>query len=513
MIKRMHTKHITVGKELTLQDITSIISTAPKIAFDPDGKKRSLASKKHVFDISKDSVVYGVNTGFGPMAYTFIGPEKQTELQYNLIRSHACGMGAPLPAETVRAIMLVRLHTLAKGYSGASDEVLTLLATLLEKNITPVVPEHGSVGASGDLVQLAHVALVVIGEGEVFFEGTRQKTTDVFTACDLSPATLSGRDGLALINGTAAMTGIAAVNILKAHTLMENAILHTAFLYEIIGAHTECIDDIIFEVRPHPGQKYVTQKLQELVSTSTRVQKRTTYTAPDKVETTTELQRTPQEIYSLRCAPQILGPIYDTISNAEQVIVTELNSVTDNPIIKPPDGTFHNGNFHGDYVSLEMDKCRIATTKLSLLLERQLNFLLNPKQNGILPPFSNGGIVGLNLGLQAAQFVATSTAAENQTLATPMSTHTISTNNDNQDIVSMGTNSALLTSTVIANTFQIQSILCATIAQSLEVLGIQNQMPKQLHQHYVQVREIFPFISDDIVFSAKMESLCEYLKL
>lgn len=375
-----------------------------------------------------------------------------------------------------------------------------------------MVPEHGSVGASGDLVQLAHIALTVIGEGEVFFEGKKQKTADVFKACSLSPATLSGRDGLALINGTAAMTGIAAINSINAHKLIETAIMHTAILYETIQAHTECIEDIIFEIRPHAGQTYVIKKLQELLSSSTRVQKRTNYNTPNPSKETGELHRTPQEIYSLRCVPQILGPIHDTIVRAEYIIETELNVVTDNPVINTPDGTFHNGNFHGDYISLEMDKCRIAITKLSLLLERQLNFLLNPKQNGVLPPFSNGGTVGLNLGLQAAQFVATSTAAENQTLATPISTHTISTNNDNQDRVSMGTNSALLTATVINNTFQIQSTLCATVMQALEVLAIQDQIPKPLHEHYKDVRNIFPFISNDINFSTEIESLCTYLK-
>jgi histidine ammonia-lyase len=308
------------------------------------------------------------------------------------------------------------------------------------------------------------------------------------------------------------MTGIAAINNINAHKLIETAITHTAILYEIVEAHVECIEDIVFEVRPHPGQKHVIQKLQGLLSSSTRVHKRTNYPTPDAIEHTAELQSIPQEIYSLRCAPQILGPIYDTIMGAEKIIDIELNAITDNPLISASGGTFHNGNFHGDYISLEMDKCRIAITKLSLLLERQLSFLLNPKQNGILPPFSNGGTVGLNLGLQAAQFVATSTAAENQTLATPISTHTISTNNDNQDIVSMGTNSSLLTSRVIDNTFQIQSILCATVAQSIEVLAIQNQIPDSLQTHYTQVRNIFPFISDDINFSRKMEALCTHLK-
>ena len=224
---------LTVGETITFEDISILISSQVAVSIDSASQKRIAESNDFVKTAPKSKVIYGINTGFGPMATTYIGPNKQQQLQYNLIRSHACGLGSPIDARTVRTMMFIRLHTLAKGYSGVSQSVLETLISFIEHDITPVVPEHGSVGASGDLVQLAHIALALIGEGNVFYENKVQPTSEVLSKLSITPATLTGRDGLALINGTTAMTAIAAVNVLQLEKLLSHATHAAALLYEI----------------------------------------------------------------------------------------------------------------------------------------------------------------------------------------------------------------------------------------------------------------------------------------
>jgi len=502
---------LTVGETITFEDISILISSQVAVSIDSASQKRIAESNDFVKTAPKSKVIYGINTGFGPMATTYIGPNKQQQLQYNLIRSHACGLGSPIDARTVRRMMFIRLHTLAKGYSGVSQSVLETLISFIEHDITPVVPEHGSVGASGDLVQLAHIALSLIGEGNVFYENKVQPTSEVLSKLSITPATLTGRDGLALINGTTAMTAIAAVNVLQLEKLLSHATRAAALLYEIAEVNIESIHSIVSEVRPHPGQTEIAKTLRTLLAQSIRVAAANTRTVPDAVVETSTLQSAPQEIYSLRCVPQILGPVVETVDFSKAKIQTEMNAVTDNPVIK--DGhAYHNGNFHGDYLSLEMDKCRIATTKLSILLERQLNFIVNPRQNGILPPFANRGVIGLDLSLQAAQFVATSTTAENQTLSNSMYVHSITTNNDNQDVVSMGTNSALLTAKVVENTFHVQAILHVAIMQAIDVLKISKEIAPELKKAYASIRTVFPVLTEDRYFATQLQDVVDQLK-
>lgn len=464
---------INVGKKITLLDIEMFCKRTVDVLITNKVLNKVEKSNKYLKKISKQKIVYGINTGFGPMARTYIGPNKQQELQYNLIRSHAAGQGQIIDKRFIKVMMLIRLHTLAQGFSGINIEILNLLKSFIEKNIIPVVFEHGSVGASGDLVQLSHIALSLIGEGDVCVNGKIQKTSTVLKRNKLKPIELHDRDGLALINGTSAMTAIASVNLIEAMRIINMSISLSAFIYEIVGANKESISPMVSQVRNHDGQKIVAEMMTGLLKSSQLTTNTIEYRIPNSIKSDTlSLDEVLQEIYSLRCTPQIIGPILDTINNATKVVETEINSVTDNPIISPEKGIFHSGNFHGDYVSLEMDKVRIAMTKLSLFMERQIHFLFKPELNGKLPPFINTGTVGLTLGFQGLQFVATSNAAENQTLSTPMSIHTIPTNNDNQDIVSMGTNSALLTAKVIENTYEIQAILFASVLQSINYLSI-----------------------------------------
>ncbi len=491
-------KKISVGGRLTLSDIALFLEGNVSIEINKEVLKKIAISKKYLDTVSAREIIYGVNTGFGPLARTHIHPSKQRDLQYNLVRSHAVGQGTPLDQRFVRVMMLLRLHTLAQGFSGVSTEVLQGLKNFIEKGIVPVVFEHGSVGASGDLVQLAHIALALLGEGEVFMEGKRVKTSVAFKKHALKPVPLSGRDGLALINGTSAMTAISAINIIEGEHLTSLAITSSALLLEIVGANIESIHPFISQMRPHKGQTQTAKMMNDLLKGSRLIKNKTHHLMPEVGSNgTSPIENVVQEIYSLRCVPQIIGPIIDTISFAKGIVETELNSVTDNPIISSLHGALHSGNFHGDYIALEMDKLKIAITKLSLLQERQINFLCNPRLNAVLPPFVTQGTPGLDMGLQGLQFVATSTAAENQVLSTPMSVHTISTNNDNQDIVSMGTNAALMTSRVIENTYQIQAILFASILQAVDFLGIKKELGEGTGHMYEDVRRFFPFFKKD----------------
>ncbi|MFC1732237.1 histidine ammonia-lyase [candidate division KSB1 bacterium] len=503
-----------IGTIIHISDVAHAAAGAVSVSISRQTENRVLCSNKMLHSYSKENTIYGINTGFGPMSRVHIGPKKQQELQYNLIRSHAAGQGEPISVSHVRAMMLARLHTLTLGFSGVSIGVVRTLKRFIEKDIVPVVPEHGSVGASGDLVQLAHIALALIGEGDVVSGGKKMTAKSALKKHKVSVATLTGRDGLALINGTSAMTAIAAVNIHKAKRLVHLALIAAALLLEIAEADRESIHPVVSSVRPHKGQESAARKIRNLLRGSHLVvphKRRKSVSVPSDSDTV-ETSDSVQEIYSLRCVAQVIGPVLDTLSYAEQVVETEINSVTDNPIISKEHGVVHAGNFHGDYVSLEMDKLRIAITKLSILLERQLNFLCNDRINQKLPPFVNLGVVGLDLGLQGLQFVATSTVAENQTLATPISTHSITTNNDNQDVVSMGANASLLTDKVIENTYQITSILFAAILQAVDHLSQQDRMSPKTMSAYTELRRAFPRFTKDKPLSRDVERLRDRLK-
>lgn len=499
---------IKIGSTLSIENVARTADGPVSISIPKQVERRIARSNAVLREHADKETIYGVNTGFGPMARVYIGKKKQQELQYNLIRSHAAGQGKPIDVGYVRAMMLVRLHTLSLGYSGVSMNVISTLKRCIEKDIVPIVPEHGSVGASGDLVQLAHIALGLIGEGEMIAKGKRMSAQSALKKYKIRPATLTGRDGLALINGTTAMSAIAAVNIHKSERLLSLAISASALLLEIVEADLESVHSIVGSVRPHEGQIEVAARIRRLLrgsrlAGSHKNRKALRTHTGDTFETSEMVQ----EIYSIRCVPQVIGPILDTLSEARKVVEVELSAVTDNPIISKEYGVTHAGNFHGDYVALEMDKLRIAITKLSLLLERQINFLCNDRVNQKLPPFVNLGTVGLNLGLQGLQFVATSTAAENQTLAHPMSTHTITTNNDNQDIVSMGTNASLLTERVVENTYQITSILFAALLQAVDHIGKEEKMSKKTRDIYTTLRHTFPRFTKDGDIARRVERL------
>ncbi|HWZ14949.1 MAG TPA: aromatic amino acid ammonia-lyase [Mucilaginibacter sp.] len=491
---------ILVGQStLSLDDFSDLLFEQKEIELDKAAVEKVELNFNFLKKFSSNKLIYGINTGFGPMAQYKVNEENILQLQYNLIRSHSSGSGKLMPALLSKALMIARLNSFMQAYSGVHTEVIELLRDLINKNISPCIYEHGGVGASGDLVQLAHLGLVLIGEGEVIFEDEVHPTIEIFNRFGIKPLSIHIREGLAILNGTSAMTGIGMINIIQAKKLLNWSVLFSAMINEIVEAFDDHYSRELNIVKHHKGQNNIAAMMRDILKDSGMIRDRSEHLYnPDNLDQEIFEDKV-QEYYSLRCVTQVLGPISDTIDQAENVLVNELNSVNDNPVIDHENkNIFHGGNFHGDYVSLEMDKLKIAITKLSMLSERQLNYLLNNKLNQKLPPFVNLGVLGLNFGMQGMQFTATSTVAENQTLSFPMYVHSIPNNNDNQDIVSMGCNAALMTKRVIDNSFEVLAIHLMTILQAIDYLECRDRLSTTSRRVYDQVRAIFPkFIQDE----------------
>ncbi len=503
---------VTIGeKKLDLSEIERILTGKELIEIHTSIEERIRKNHDFLNHFSKDKLIYGINTGFGPMAQYRIDEKDQIELQYNLIRSHSSGVGAVLPDMYLKAVMVARLNSLCQACSGIPIDVVALLKDLINNEIYPVIFEHGGVGASGDLVQLAHLALGLIGEGEVSSQNQLRPAAEVYKEYKISPLKVSGREGLAIMNGTSCMTGIGLVNLIHAQKLINWSTYASCMLNELVNSYDDHFSSELNQVKRHKGQREIAESMRNILHDSQLTRNRQEELYKKKVEEYV-LEDKVQEYYSLRCVPQILGPIKDTITYAEEVLINELNSANDNPVIDSfAENVFHGGNFHGDYISLEMDKLKIAITKLSMLAERQLNYLMNNKLNGKIPPFANLGKLGLNFGMQGVQFTATSTTAENQVLSNPMYVHSIPNNNDNQDIVSMGTNSALLTKKVIENTFEVLSIEMMSILQGIDYLGIEHKLSAKTNRVYQALRKVFPRFENDFPKYSDIKKVKQYL--
>lgn len=464
-------------------------------------------------DFAAKKIIYGINTGFGPMAQWRVDDKYLTDLQYNIIRSHSTGAGEPLPDIYVKASMIARLGTFLQARSGVHPDLVRLLVEMINRGIYPFIPQHGSVGASGDLVQLAHMALCMIGEGRVHYHGEWRPSAEVLAENGLEPFRIHIREGLSISNGTSFMTGIGLVNQHYADILLDWATLASVMMNEIASSFDDLMSEELNEVRRHEGQQVIAARMRRLAKGSRCLEKREHELYDGGHEGTRTFNHKVQAYYSLRCAPQILGPVYETYANASRVLEEEVNSACDNPIVDPVSkNVYHGGNFHGDYISLEEDKVKIATVRLAMTAERQLNYLFHDRINGILPPFLNMGTLGLNYGMQACQFTATSTTAECQTLAMPNYVHSIPNNNDNQDIVSMGTNSALLTKRVIDNAYQVFSIHFIALAQAVDCLSLADKLAPTSKKIYSEIRDIAPKFVEDRPFYEQIAKVEEYLR-
>lgn len=498
---------------LSLEEIRSVLFEGAILKLSDKAKDNINRSYEFLKDFSSDKVIYGINTGFGPMAQFRVDDKFLKELQYNIIRSHSTGAGEPLEDIFVKAAMIARVGTLVQGYSGVHLSVAELIVEFINRGIYPKIPRHGSVGASGDLVQLAHIALTLIGEGEVHYKGEWRETSDVLKENGLEPIKIYIREGLCITNGTSMMSGIAAVNLIHSQKLFNHSIIASALVNEIASSYDDFLTHELNAAKHHEGQILVAQMMRETLKDSQCTLRREDELYDNSHADTTTFAHKVQPYYSLRCVPQILGPIYEEIKNAVQVVEDEYASACDNPIVDyRTNNVYHGGNFHGDYISYEMDKLKIGITKMTMLAERQLNYLCHDRINGILPPFVNLGVLGLNYGVQACQFTATSTTAESQTLSMPNSIHSIPNNNDNQDIVSMGTNSAELTNMVIENAYQVLAIHFMTIIQAVDCLKIQDKLSSATRKVYEDLRSIVPVFVEDSIKYKDIENIISYLK-
>ena len=497
---------------INLSEIKDILYGEKPLKLTEAEEQKIVGCYDFLCKFASKKVIYGINTGFGPMAQYRVPDEDLQALQYNIVRSHSTGAGAPLDEIYVRAAMLARFETFVQGKSGVHIDVVHQLMEFINRGIYPMIPEHGSVGASGDLVQLSHIALCLIGEGEVFYKGKLCSAKEALQSEGLQPLQLRGRDGLSLVNGTAVMTGIGLVNLIKSQQLMRVMLVQSTLINEIFSSYDDFFSPVLNGLKLHEGQRCIAEAMSKIAKDSHSMRNRQQELFVQHDEAFFGNEKKVQPYYSLRCIPQILGPILDELTNAEKVLVNEINSVDDNPVVDPEtENVYHGGNFHGDYVSYEMDKLKIGITKLTMLAERQMNYIFHDRINGILPPFVNMGKLGLNYGLQASQFTATSTTAESQTLSNPMYVHSIPNNNDNQDVVSMGTNSALLAKKVIENAYQVLAIHSMALVQGVDCLKMKDKLSSVTRKYYDEVRAIVPIFIEDTPKYKEIAALEDYL--
>jgi histidine ammonia-lyase len=404
---------------------------------------------------SGDAPVYAVNTGVGLLADVRVPPEELEQLQRNVVRSHACGVGPPLEREEVRAMMLIRANVLAKGFSGIRPLVAERLCDLLNRGVMPVVPSQGSVGASGDLAPLAHIALVLMGEGEAESEGTRYTGGEALRRAGIEPIVLASKEGISLVNGTQAMLAVGGLQLLEAERLAESADLICAMTVDGLRGTPRAFDPRIHQTRPFSGQIESAANLARYLEGSEIRQSHVTC-------------RRVQDAYSLRCAPQVHGAVRDALAEARRVFSIELNAVTDNPLVID-DEIISGGNFHGEPLALQLDAMAVALTVLCGISERRVDRLVNPALNEELPPFLSNH-AGLESGFMMLQVTAAALVAENRVLAHPASTGSITTSGNKEDFVSMGMTAAMKLKQVVRNTRHVLAIELLTAVRALDCL-------------------------------------------
>ncbi len=466
------------GHDLTYKEIVAIGIGDNKVELDEKALERCRKSRKFLEDsIKAKKVIYGVNTSFGPMCNKIINDKEIETLQNNLIVSHAAGLGEPILPYISLGILAVRLNTLVKGYSGVRVTLLELMRDMINAKIAPYIPECGSVGASGDLIHLAHMSLAIIGKGNVYLDKKLIPAEEALKKAGLKPLTLSYKEGLALMNGTAAMTGIAAFTLFGAEKLLNIACVNAAFAIEIFGGIDDAFDMDLHHVKPHPGQLSISKTIGKLYQGTGNVTIRESMhekirNQNNKDIPVYETNINVQDVYSIRCTPQILAPVREAIEYAVKTVETEANSSNDNPIIIPDKKKIiHGGNFHGQSISFAMDILCIAISTLCNLSERRTNKLLDKNLNEGLPEHLIPGEIGLTMGFMGAQYLATSSTAENRNLANPMSVNSISCNATNQDVVSMGTVAARKAFRLVSNA---KHILTLEILADLQALSFRN---------------------------------------
>ncbi len=449
-----HNVVVLNGKSLTIQDIVNVARKGYKVELDPDAKQLVTECADSVSEWVKEGrVVYGITTGFGDLSTVVIPREQSRQLQENLLMSHACGFGEALPEDFVRAIMLLRINTLTRGYSGISLATLTQLVEYLNLGIHPVIPRQGSVGASGDLCPLSHLAITLIGLGDVIYQGKKIPTSEALKIVGMKPVELMPKEGLALNNGTTVMTGIASLCVYDAMKLAKNADIAAALSAEALHAVPYAFDKRTHDLRPQVGQSIVAENMRRMLEGS-------------EIIDTFKKDRV-QDAYSLRCLPQVHGASRDAINYVLNVINIEINSVTDNPIIFHKDGeAISGGNFHGQPIAMAMDFFGIAVAELADISERRVARLVDHKMSD-LPPFLVAES-GVNSGFMIPQYTAAAIVSENKVLAHPSCVDSIPTSAGQEDHVSMGGYSARKGLTILNNTSRVIAIEMLNAAQGMD---------------------------------------------
>ena len=468
------------GCSLTLPDLAAIARHDAKTRLDEDAAARMQASRDVVERCVDEQLVrYGITTGFGKFCNVVISKEDNSSLQKNLIMSHACGQGSPLPREVVRAMMVLRANALAVGNSGIRPKTVQHLIDMLNADVIPVVPEKGSLGASGDLAPLAHIALVLIGQGEAFYKGERMSGLKALALAGIRPIALEAKEGLALINGTQAMTAIGALAVLDALALYKSAMLASALTLQALHGIVDAFDQRIHELRRQPGQIACAAEMRRLIE--------------DSALTTRQGEQRVQDAYVLRCIPQVHGASLDAIRYVQGIVENELNAVTDNPLIFPhpetmpgshvpgtptedPGDILSGGNFHGQPIALAMDFLGIACAELADISERRIERLVNPALSEGLPAFlTTSG--GLNSGFMIVQYVAAALVSENKVLAHPASVDSIPSSANQEDHVSMGTIAARKARSILENAQRVIAMELSAACQALDLRAIQKGIP------------------------------------
>ena len=494
------------GENLSIKDVVRVARQDMKVAIPEKVKDRVRRSREVLEDlVGRGQVIYGVNTGFGALSNIEISRQEISRLQSNLIRSHSSGVGDPLDSEVVRALMLLRVNTLVKGYSGIRLATLETLVDMLNKRVHPVIPAKGSVGASGDLAPLSHMILVLIGEGEAESQGLVVSGKEAMENAGIKPVELDFKEGIALNNGTQLMTAMAALTVFDAENLIASAEAATALSTEALLGFLDAFDERIHRVRPHRGQAITALNIRKLVEGSKLVQK--------CGEVLQKVYR-PHDPYSLRCAPQVIGAARDAVEYTRKVVEIEMNSATDNPLVfSETEICLSGGNFHGQPVSLAMDLLGISLTMVGNMSERRTARLLdNNLSNGLpaflIPPKAKKG---LNSGLMTTQYTAAALASENKILAHPACVDSIPTSANFEDFVSMGVAAAQKAKQILENVEYIIAIelLCAT--QAVEYRG-PNKLGKGTKRVHSIIRRSVPSLKEDRPPSKDIEEIRQIIR-
>lgn len=488
------------GQKLSLAQIAAVARGVEHVTLSAGARARVEASRRIVETIvAEQRTVYGINTGFGKLSDVHIERSQLGELQLNLVRSHSCGLGSPLSETEARAMLLLRANVLAQGYSGCRPILIDTLIAMLEREVTPVIPEKGSVGASGDLAPLAHLALSVIGEGEAFHRRERRSSAEAFKRAGIEPLQLEAKEGLALLNGTQAMAAVGALALDRAERVAKVADIAGAMTLEALRGTPVAFDERIHAARPHAGQVAVAAHLRELLRESEIRQ--------------SHLRNDPrvQDAYSLRCMPQVHGAVLTALTHAREIVETETGSATDNPLVFATTGeVLSGGNFHGAPLALSFDYAAIALTDLMSITERRIDRLVNPDSNEDLPPFLTSH-PGITSGFMMVQITAAALLNEAKVLAHPASIDNVPTDGGKEDHVSMGMTSAVKLRSIVDNAEHVAAIELLAAAEGLEYRA-PLQPGRGVKQAYEIVRQHVPRLTRDRALSGDIQKLAAAIR-